>query len=139
MEGHRWGLLGLALIAVVFDVAALVVLLVWWLSGDWLFGHYQGPAYLLVSARILGLLGLLTGIAWFAYSIRISHVNLLVIALLLLLSLPPALITMEWVFGYIPRRGGPNPDPFNRPPDWKPDARGAPDDEAPSPPLSSER
>ncbi len=111
--------LALGLSAIGLQVAALVAVVRWLGQTDWLFGHYQGPAFLVAVARWGAAFGVGTAVIWLVASWRSARANVAIGLVLLLLALPSALVLLGWAADATrkPRNWWEEPANFRKPPD----------------------
>jgi hypothetical protein len=118
---RRWFTLGLGLSAIGLQTAALVSLVQWFRHTDWLFGHYQGPASLVLTARVCAALGLGASVLWLIAGWRSARVHVGIALLLLFLALPSTLILLGWAAEATRPLRNSWDEPRNY---WKPDPEG---------------
>ena len=134
MADRRLLNLALGLIAIGLHVGALVSVVQWLSHTDWLFGHYEGPAFLVVTARVCAALGIGTSAIWLVSSLRSARVNLAMGFVLMFLSLPSALLLLGWAAEATrkPRNWWEEPGNYSKPTDpgrQKPDVDQRPEND----------
>ncbi len=97
---------GIGLFAVVCHLLAAVCVVLWLGRTDWLFGHFQGPASLLVAALVWAGLGIAATVAYFS---RLARINWGLGCALIALALLSVLLALGALAELFPPRAAPGP------------------------------